>query len=48
MKELGLQLYTIRDFMQTEEDIIVVNAESREETEKLYLEILEKIEEKNF
>lgn len=34
--------------MRTEEDIIVVNAESREETEKLYLQILEKIEGKNF
>ena len=34
--------------MHTEEDIVVVNAESREETEKLYLQILERIEEKNF
>lgn len=34
--------------MQTEEDTIVVNAESREKTEKLYLQILERIEEKNF
>lgn len=34
--------------IRTEEDIVVVNAENREETEKLYLQILEKIEEKNF
>lgn len=32
--------------IHTEEDIVGVNAESREETEELYWEILEKVEER--